>query len=228
MMGNRKSGLALALLIAALVSGASYLLPVWWMQQQGLVGMDGAAGGIRIAWKGAGVALLALHAAVLARDKDGWLIAVVMGFGALGDVLIDAIGLKAGAIAFAAGHVVAIWLYGRNRRARTTSSQRLLGILLPPLVVFATWRMTGDIGASVYAVLLSVMASLAWASRFPRYRTGIGAMMFVASDLLIFAREGHTLEGGWIGFAIWGLYFAGQALIVLGVTQTLAARQELR
>ncbi len=221
MMDDRKSGLAIALFIAALVSGTSYLLPVWWMQEQGLVGMDEAANGIRIFWKGAGVALLALHATALARDRDGWLIAIVMAFGALGDVLIDAIGLEAGALAFAAGHVVAIWLYGRNRRPQLTPSQRLLAVLLPPIVVFATWMMTADLGAVVYALLLSIMASLAWTSRFPRYRTGVGAIMFVVSDLLIFAREGQTLQGNWIGFAIWALYFGGQVLIVLGVTRCL-------
>lgn len=226
-MEDRKSGLAMALLIAALVSGASYLLPVWWMNQQDAAVMDNAAEGVRIFWKGAGVALLALFAAASARSKDGWLIAVVMAFGALGDVLIDAIGLEAGALAFAAGHVVAIWLYLRNRRPDLAGSQRLLAMLLPPSVVFATWMMTADPGATIYALILSVMAALAWTSRFPRYRTGIGAMMFVASDLLIFARESGTMDGGWVSFAIWGLYFAGQVLIVLGVVGTRAQRPGL-
>lgn len=222
-MEDRKSGLAMALLIAALVSGVSYFLPVWWVSQPGYVGMEGGGEAVRIFWKGMGVGLLALYAATLARSFDGWLIAFVMAFGALGDVLLDAIGLEVGAAAFAAGHLLAIWLYLRNRRPVLAGSQRLLAILLPPVVLYITWMLTADLAATVYALLLSIMASLAWTSRFPRYRTGIGAMMFVASDLLIFAREGGSLSGLWIGFAIWGLYFGGQVLIALGVTQTLNA-----
>ncbi len=43
-----------------------------------------------MAWKGAGVALLAVYAALKARNLDGWLICAVMAFGALGDVLLEA------------------------------------------------------------------------------------------------------------------------------------------
>lgn len=220
-MQNRTQGLAQSLLIAALVSGASYLLPILWIHQQGLVGMDEGANAVRIVWKGAGVGLLALYAATQARSLDGWLIALVMAFGALGDVLLDAVGLEVGALAFALGHGLAIWLYLRNRRNALSGSQRLLAVLMPPCVLFATWMMTADVGATFYALILSFMASLAWTSRFPRFRTGVGAIMFVVSDLLIFARESGTLEGGWVSFAIWGLYFGGQVLIALGVIQTL-------
>ena len=46
--------------------------------------------------EGAGVALLAIWAAIQARDVDGWLIAAVMALGATGDVLLDAQGLETG------------------------------------------------------------------------------------------------------------------------------------
>ena len=75
--------------------------------------------------------------------------------------------------------------------------------------------------AALYALFLGVMASCAWISRFPRYRTGIGALMFVASDLLIFARMGPFAGMAWVSPAIWGLYFGGQALIAIGVMRTL-------
>jgi uncharacterized membrane protein YhhN len=49
--------------------------------------------------------------------------------------------------------------------------------------------------------------------------------MFVVSDLLIFARAGPLAGSGWwLGFAIWGLYFAGQALVCAGVVRELARR----
>ena len=76
-----------------------------------------------------------------------------------------------------------------------------------------------------YALLLGLMAGSAWTSRFSRYRTGIGAVMFVASDLLIFAEMGPLAGAAFIGVAIWALYFAGQFLITLGVAQGLGERR---
>ncbi len=66
------------------------------------------------------------------------------------------------------------------------------------------------------------MAASAGASRFPRYRVGIGALMFLGSDLLIFARMGPLPGSPLPGLLIWPLYFGGQALIAWGVVRTLA------
>ena len=62
---------------------------------------------------------------------------------------------------------------------------------------------------------------MAWISDFPRYRVGTGALLFVVSDLLIFARLG-PLEGSAIPeWLIWPLYYFGQFLICTGVIQSL-------
>src|SRR3546814_9506865 len=53
-----------------------------------------------------GVGLLALWAAANARSRDGWMIAAALGFGALGDWLLDAVGMMPGAAAFAVGHLI--------------------------------------------------------------------------------------------------------------------------
>ncbi len=209
MMGQGGS-LAKAVLVASLLAGLTYLF--------GLNAENGSTASL--AWKGAGVWLLAIYAALNARSSDGWMLVAVMGLGALGDVLVER-DLTTGAVAFAAGHVIASILYLRHRRPRLTPSQQGLAIILVPAVVIITAMLTRNGGAAIYSLFLAVMASSAWISRFPRLRTGIGAMMFVASDLFIFAREGGALVGDWLGFAIWGLYFCGQVLIVLGVTQTL-------
>ncbi|MGH6909566.1 MAG: lysoplasmalogenase family protein [Phenylobacterium sp.] len=178
-----------------------------------------------LAWKGSGVGLLALYAAFKARSRDGWLICAVMAFGAAGDVLLGAAGLQVGAVAFLIGHLIAIWLYARNPRPATTLSQRILPIVLVPATVAVAWMLPADRagapGVALYALGLAAMAAFAWLSRFPRYRVGIGALMFVVSDLLIFARSGPLEGQAWVGYAIWTLYFGGQLLIVLGVTRTL-------
>ena len=178
-----------------------------------------------LAWKGSGVGLLAVYAALKARSLDGWLICAVMAFGAAGDVLLGAAGMTVGAAAFLLGHLIAIWLYAKNPRPATTLSQRILPIVLVPATVAIAWLLPADrAGAgpvALYALGLAAMAAFAWLSRFPRYRVGIGALMFVVSDLLIFARSGPLEGQAWVGYGVWILYFGGQLLIVLGVTRTL-------
>ena len=214
-------GLARIILIAAMIAGASYLYVV----------ANPLHGPLAVTWKGAGVSLLAVYAALQARNVDGWLIALVMVFGAIGDVLLDAQGLLEGAAAFLVGHIVAIILYLRNRRNALSLSQKWLATLVLPLaVLIAVWSVPIESRpiVGIYTGFVAAMAAAAWISRFPRYRTGIGAMMFVASDLLIFARMGPLAADSWVGFAVWGLYFGGQLLIVLGVTRTLASEDPAR
>lgn len=209
--------LAKLVLAAAVLAGCSYLLA------------DGVIHNfwLYVLWKGSGVALLALYAALRARTLDGWLITAVMALGSLGDVLLETNGMVIGAIAFFAGHLVAIWLYWRNRRTGLSKSQTALAAIMVPAVILIAFLLPVDRGMALpiafYATGLSMMASSAWISRFPRYWTGLGAVAFVVSDLLIFARGGLLAEQAWADFAVWALYFGGQLLIVLGVTQTLAA-----
>jgi uncharacterized membrane protein YhhN len=215
---NEQGSLARIVLIGAVIAGASYLY----------VGATGMSGPLAVTWKGAGVGLLAVYAALQARSTDGWLIALVMTFGAIGDVLLDAVGMTPGAVAFILGHIVAITLYLRNRRARLSLSQKWLATLVLPLsVLIAVWSVPQEARPLIgtYTAFVSSMAAAAWISRFPRYRTGIGAMMFLFSDLLIFAQMGPLAGSAWAGFGVWGLYFAGQLLIVLGVSQTLAGNE---
>jgi uncharacterized membrane protein YhhN len=129
---------------------------------------------------------------------------------------------------FLLGHLVAIWLYLRNRRGGLSRSDWVSGLLLIPATVTAAFLLPADRasapGVAAYALGLSAMAASAGLSRFPRGRVALGALMFLASDLLIFARSG-PLAGqapAVVGFLVWGLYFAGQTLICLGVTRTLA------
>ena len=102
----------------------------------------------------------------------------------------------------------------------------LLALLIVPATVIIAYLLPADrdaaIGIAIYAAILSIMAAMAWTSRFPRYRTGIGAMLFVASDLLIFARIGPIADTVTLGVAIWLLYFIGQWMIVVGVRSGLA------
>lgn len=197
-------------LIASVVAGVSYVT-TWFVH---------LPPGVETAWKGAGVALLAVHAALRARDLDGWLLAVVMAFGAGGDVLLETHGLTVGAVTFLLGHVAATILYRRHRKGSPVP------LILVPVVVGASWRLSGgNAGVAFYSAFLAVMAATALMSRFPLKSVGLGALMFVVSDLLIFARSGPLPNTLITGLAVWGLYYFGQLLICTGVAKTLESQR---
>jgi len=211
-----QSNIAKLVLAASILAGVSYVA-AWSLP------LPPAA---ELTWKGLGVGLLAVYAALHGRGLDGWLLTLVMAFGALGDVLLGAAGLTVGALAFLAGHLVAIGLYLRNRRPNPSRSQVALAVVLVPAVVVTAFLLPADRagapGVAVYSLGLSLMAATAWLSRFPRFRVGIGALMFVVSDLIIFGRNGPWPDNFATGLAVWGLYYFGQLAICVGVVKALS------
>ena len=206
-------------LLASLVAGISY--PATWL----MLPLDG--GLFAIIWKMAAVGLLVPFA--LRRHHEGefvWL-AAMLAFYALGDGLLE-LDLFAGGLAFAIGHVVAIYIYFRHRRVKPAFSQKLLAVtllILPPIIA-AMLPDTPDVAVQMgsYGVILSMMAAMARSSNFPRYRVGTGAVMFVISDLLIAGRLGPLAGSEIVDIAIWYLYYFGVFLIATGVAQTLVKR----
>jgi len=204
-------------LLASLLAGISYYFV-----------RDGQIPGLYLmAWKGAGVALLALYALARHKGADSRQIAAVMAFGALGDVLIELV-LEWGAVAFLIGHLIAIHLYWRHRQARLSPSQKLAGIAFAVLIPAISFMLPSDRaaapGVALYALGLGVMTAAAWTSSFPRYRVGLGAVMFAVSDLLIFARIGPMAQSPLPNLLIWPLYYFGQFLICTGVLGELRRR----
>ena len=187
--------------------------------------MDGKVGGSWLAlWKGAGVGFLAVYAAHRGRGREGALLAVVMTLCALADVVLEFSFLFGGGI-FAVAHLVAIALYLSNRREAPTISQNAAGLALlvftPVLAAMLTYPLDNWFLVALYALVVGGMAATAWTSRFPRYRVGTGAVLFVISDLVIFAREAGHLPTEWAEWLVWPLYYGGQFLIATGVVQTL-------
>ena len=206
-------------LLASLIAGISF--PATWL----FLPLDG--GLIALVWKMAAVGLLVPFA--LHRHHVGECVplAIILAFYALGDGLIE-FSMVAGALAFAAGHLVAIWLYFRHRRVAPTFSQKLLAIaifLLTPVIAYGLPPTTDEaVQVAAYSVILAAMAAMAWSSNFPRYRVGFGAVLFVISDLLIFAELGPLANSKVSGIAIWYLYYFGVLMIAVGVAQTLVKR----
>lgn len=201
-------------LLLSLIFGISYFFV-----------MDGKVGGSFLSlWKGAGVAFLAIYAAQRGRGREGVLITLVMAFGALADVVLEFNFLFGGAL-FAVGHLIAIGLFITQRRQQTTASQKAAGLALligtPLLAAMLTYPLENWYLAALYALVVGAMAGTAWTSRFPRYRVGIGAVLFVVSDLIIFAREAGHMPRDIAEWLVWPLYYGGQFLIATGVIQTI-------
>lgn len=192
--------------------------------------MDGKVGGSWLAlWKGAGVGFLASYAAHRASGRDGVLITIVLALGAIADVVLEFSFLIGGSI-FALGHIVAIWLYMSSRRESITSSQRAAGIALligtPLLAALLTYPLENWVLVALYALIVGAMGGAAWTSSFPRYRVGIGAVLFVISDLVIFAREAAQMPADIAEWLVWPLYYSGQFLIATGVVQTIRGNSD--
>jgi uncharacterized membrane protein YhhN len=206
-------------LLASLVAGLSF--PATWL----LLPIEGNL--YAIIWKMAAVGLLVPYALRRHHQGEFVMLAVVLAFYALGDGLIE-LSMIYGALAFAAGHITAIWIYLRHRRVGATFSQKLFAIMLfilTPVIAYGLPPTSGEgIQVAAYSVILAGMAAMAWSSNFPRYRVGMGAVLFVISDLLIFARLGPLAESEFVSIAIWYLYYFGILMIAVGVAQTLVKR----
>ena len=181
--------------------------------------------------KGSSVGLLALY--VLLRvphdshRTDGLLLVAALVLAAAGDVAIE-LWFEVGGALFAAAHCVAVALYWRNPRVRHSPSQRLLSLALLIGTPVISFLLSGEVAIAIYACFLGAMAAAAWYSRFPRYRVGTGAVLFVVSDWLIFARQGPIDLEPANTLLIWPLYYAGQVMIATGIVQCMRGEQPVR
>ena len=198
------SGMERALIAASLAAGLAF--PVF---------RDSLPFAVSVALKGVGVGLLAVAALVAGLRLP----ALFLALGALGDVLLE-LAFLAGVAAFASGHAVAILYYRRHRRPMHGPGDFVLPGLLLAFGTVAPFLILRDPGEAatflIYSLLISAMAASAWLSRFPRALTGLGAILFVASDALIALRMAERGFDG-INLAIWLLYYLGQLLIFAGI-----------
>jgi hypothetical protein len=181
--------------------------------------------------KGASVAFLAIYALLRVPGGkhrfDGILLAAMLTIASAGDVAIE-LDLLAGAAFFAGAHCVAVVLYLRNIHPRPSPVQKVIGSALFLATPAMSYILSGSFQVAIYASFLGAMASAAWMSHYPRYRVGTGAVLFVISDWLIFARMGpFDLEPA-PTLLIWPLYYAGQLMIATGIVQCLRGEQPVR
>jgi uncharacterized membrane protein YhhN len=148
-----------------------------------------------------------------------------MALGSIGDMVLE-VNFTGGAAAFFAGHIAAIALYLRHRRAELSAPDKVVAIALVLGIPALSYALTGKSDVAGYALLLGGMATAAFASDFPRNRVALGAAMFAVSDLLIFARMGPLADSPVPHLLVWPLYYFGQFLITVGVIGALRRKGE--
>jgi YhhN family len=140
--GGRMPGLALSerrpWLLASLMFGISY----WF------AGPNTVPGVYLIAWKGAGVGLLAAYAWAHHPSRGAHLIALVLAFGAIGDMVLE-IDFTIGALTFLAGHLLAIGLYVGHRRPNAIT---VTPIALLAGIPLGAYLLTGAPTVALYAL----------------------------------------------------------------------------
>ena len=189
---------------------------------------DNPIGGLwLIGLMGAAVGLLATYALRrIGQGIDGAIFALALALAAAGDMVFELNQNAAGALFFVS-HLVATVFYLRQHRAATTPSQKLLAAALLTATPLVSYLLSFRPEVAFYATALGAMAATAWISRFPRYRVGTGAVLFIVSDWLIFSREGPLDLEPLPSLLIWPLYYAGQLMIATGVVQTMRGERSV-
>ena len=200
-------------LLLSLVAGIGF----YWINEEMIGGVWW------IALKGAAVGCLAIYAFWRTAGLDGAILTVSLALSAAGDMALE-INFGVGGGLFFAAHCAAIVMFIRNVRPQPTRSQILCAIALMIVTPIVAYLLSHRLEVALYCVGLGLMAGAAWMSRFPRYRVGLGAVLFVCSDWLIFSRLGSIDLAPLPDALVWPLYFSAQFLIATGVVQTLRAK----
>ena len=178
--------------------------------------------------KAAASGMLAIFALLRHKSPDSRRLALFLALVMASDIAVEIDERVAVLLGFAA-QLVGINLFLRNRPAVLTPSQKRAAaalLLLTPVIAVTVSAGQGALYSSaIYALVLGGMAAGAWASRFSRYRVGLGAVLFLVAELLALAITAGRLPYDQASLAAWPLHYVGLFLLTTGVIQTL--RHEL-
>lgn len=176
--------------------------------------------------KGAAVALLAVFLWRRHSAPEARLMAVAFAVASLADMAMEIDRTVAGLLFFAY-HLLALGVYLQHKRGELSTVEKAVVVLLllgPAVLAYILPTAAEAQRASLYALALGAMAAGAWISTFPRWQVGAGSVLFVLSDLLIFADMGPLAGSQVVQVMVWPLYYLGQFLIATGIVRTLRKR----
>lgn len=216
-------GLEEGILAASLALGAAYWI-IWCYREKGLTGLLVKAGS---------VTLLAIWAALMGGPL---LLVAALGLSAIGDAFLAGKAerwLLPGMAAFFLAHAAYVPLFwqlgdgvGSNWPVKAAQIFLVAGgaLFVRWLVPWVEPKMR--LPVIFYTGIILMMGAAAIALPPALWAVTLGALMFIASDvilsLLLFRKPQGQLSGVPASLAVWGLYFGGQALIAWGVLVSAA------
>lgn len=181
-----------------------------------------------VATKGTFSLLLALSVLAASRGGASRLIALALAVSAVGDMLLVTVGSVAGGAAFALAHVIAGGAYAAHRDTTARTPRWLAAAAVPLIAVALSWlvlRGTDQPPAmALFPLISGGMAALAILSRFPLWLSGLGAAIFVISDVLFLADLGILHRSGALGYLTWASYAVGYAMVAVGAARGIDDR----
>lgn len=179
--------------------------------------------GLTASWRSASVAGLALlvllRTAGVTRVCLGGSLALI----AAADILLSTKGLMSGGTVYVLAHIVAITGYVLLRDHRAGTPVRLIALAVPILAVLGVAAAVTAASMHpvhlLYPAISGSMAAWALTSRFNRLTIGLGATLFVVSDVLLFWDFAFYEGTRALGWLIWPAYFGGLALIAAGAIE---------
>ena len=158
----------------------------------------------------------------------GPLLAIALALCAIGDAFLAGDPkrwLPFGLTAFLAGHLVYGLLFWRERGAMDVTfwATAPLVVLAAAVMVWRLWPWLGALRPAVALYVAAIVAMVALSLLLPRARwpATAGALAFMASDAVLSFDlfKGAKLAGSprLTAWAVWFLYFGGQALITWGM-----------
>lgn len=165
--------------------------------------------------KGLSVSPLAL----LAWQRRERLLALALGLGSLGDVLLDLSPalFVAGLGAFLAGHLVYTTLWVRNWPRPLRPQWALIAGLLAAVGALCAWLIPslGNMAVPVVLYMLAITAMVAAAILTRMRWVAFGAVLFLVSDSLLGVHKFRT-PVPFRDLLVWTTYYLGQLAIALG------------
>lgn len=173
-----------------------------------------------VGWKGASALLLAISVLLSSRGRPALLIGAALAISAVSDMLLVTSHMIAGGAGFALAHTLAITAYISHRDDGVGWLRMLWAFAVPVTAVALSYFAIAGSGRStmlaLFPILSGTMAASAIFSRFPLWLNGLGATIFVASDVLFLLDIGLLGGGGQLGFLTWATYFCGYAMVAKG------------
>lgn len=174
-------------------------------------------------WRGVCVAGLALLVLLRTQGVTRVCLGGSLALIALADILLSTKGLMSGGSVYALAHGVAIAGYILLRDHRAGAPVRLIAVAVPVLAVLGVALAVSAASMHpvhlLYPAISGSMAACALTSRFNLLKTGLGATLFVISDVLFFWDFGFYEGSRALGWLLWPAYFGGLALIAAGAIE---------